>query len=174
MNCQDFLQLLQIITNLAIVGTFIVYWRLLSVTVKQVEQHSEETHRVSRQNAWRDLFLAFDHINDYTGRADDVMIPPYPEFKCDRNTSALLFHHINLIFRFWLNKELMSKDECEGFERWIDKVFFPWIEKKEELAVDLRTIVEFKDLYPASFLDWLTRQGGYDRASRLSQSYHSH
>ncbi len=152
----------QIIANIAVAGSLVF-------TGFQLHQSQQATYQEGRFQSWLDLFRTFDEINDYI--AEHATKPPlYPEFKSDRYTSTLLFHHLNLAFRAWLYHRIgtVTDEEFSGFQNWTDKVVFPWLENEPCVAADMNTILTFGDLYPAGFLQWFKSLPGYGRAIRRS------
>ena len=155
---------LQAFSTLAVMLTLLVYRAMLQSMQQQMFKEAQLAHDAARQNAWQNLFSAFDHINDYIAEyvtSPDVrMVPPY-EFVSDPRIVMLLFHHLNMLFRFWVNKALMTPSEKIGIERWIRVVFLPWVEKNGDLTKDLRRIIiESRDLYPQDFIEWFASQPG--------------
>lgn len=167
-----FLQIFQVIATFATVGTFFVYLRQLWIMQKQLKMQADlayDTARLAReaahQNVWQNLFSSFDHINDYIAnfltRENSVPMVPPDEFHSDQRVGTLLFHHLNLVFRFWVNKALMTDLEQEGMKRWVNVVFLRWVRNNGELRQDLKKIIDSKDLYPEDFLEWFTTNTDY-------------
>src|SRR5262249_41826461 len=95
-------------------------------------------------------------INDYIViHKETIVMPPYPEIVSGQDTLILLFHHMNLIHMYYINKDFFSSKEWEGIERWIDKVFFRWIGCNNEIFSDFRNILELGDYYQSDFINWL-------------------
>ena len=146
------------------------------VTIGTLLFHIRTVRAVARQNAWNSFFSDFENINNYivtknsSYSGQNIINMPYPEMKSEAENVSLLFHHMNLIFRFWINNKLLSKHERVGFERWISMVFFNWVSNNENLSSDLATIIEFKDLYPEPFLDWFETHKDYQLIKRKNAS----
>ena len=157
---------LQVLANLAIVGTFFIYWFLWKAAIAQLQQMTDQSKASSRQQAWHDFFADFAVINNFISRENEAIAPPYPKLKSGQTNGVLLFHHLNLIFRFHVNKLLLTEEERQGFQHWIEVVFFQWIEKNPSLGEDLKTILDFGDLYPKSFLSWMREHPSYARVLR--------
>lgn len=147
----------QLIANIAIASTFVVYCLLLRTTIRQLKQNTEATHERSRQQLWSDLLTDFRFINDFIANHSDIPKQPYPTHASNEATFTLLFHHLDLILRYWISKDskLFEENEKEGFTRWIDETFFRWIASDEKLKKDFESIIKGKDLYPNSFVVWL-------------------
>ena len=150
------------VSSVGILATVIVNCFMIRISVKDLKQRGEEYIKMAKQNAWENLFSAFDHINNYIS-TKGIRDPIYPKAKSDNDNFILVFYHMNLILRYWLNKELLTDGEREGFERWINNSFLKWAEKKRNIGEDLKKIIDSKDLYPDEFLDWLKDQNGYKR-----------
>jgi len=135
--------------------------------------HIRTARAVARQNVWNSFFSDFENINNYIvanngapGGGGNIIKMPYPEMKSGAENVSLIFHHMNLIFRFWINIKLLKKHERIGFQRWTKMVFFNWISSNANLSRDLETIVKFKDLYPDPFLDWFSGHEDYQLITR--------
>jgi hypothetical protein len=160
------LETVQVLANVAIVGTFFIYWLLWRAALRQLAHMSHQARANSREHAWRGLFEHFATINNYINTQQDAVAPPYPQLTSGQANGVLLFHHLNLIFRFHVSKELLTQEECDGFNRWIEVVFFKWVEQNRSLGSDLQAILDFGDLYPKSFLTWLREHPSYVRVAR--------
>ena len=157
---------------LAIVATLAVYIylgisarRQIAAMSKQIEATTNQTRTNARQQAWHDLFEQFDHINDYARTHNVEILNPYPALQSGAS-APLLMHHLNLMFRFHVNRELFLDDERQGFDRWLKNVFFAWIAENPPLKNDFGQILNLGDLYPESFLRWLREHPAYAGAVR--------
>lgn len=156
----------------AVVLTLFVYIYLGFAAKKQIDALNdqrialaEQSRSAMHQQAWNDLFAKFDRINDYARDHNVQILNPYPRLRSGES-APLLFHHLNLIFRFHVYKAVLSREESEGFARWLEIVFFPWIEAHESLKDDLRTILTAGDLYPEGFLRWMREHPTYAKVMR--------
>lgn len=144
-----------------------VYIIIAAVMMWQNRLMWRQIKESGRQNAWHELFATFDTINEFSAKYDtqlkEAQIPqPYPEPKSGEQALDLLFHHLNLIYRYWIYKESLTPDEREGFERWMNEMFFCWLANNKNLSEDYQTVRERKDLYSEKFLKWLKdRQQSY-------------
>jgi hypothetical protein len=116
-----------------------------------------QARNLAREHAWREFLRHFAQINNFIGTNHESVKPPQPTLKSDQTTAMLLYHHLNLIFRYYLNRRLMSSEERRGFERWMERVFYQWIRENPGLKEDLQTIVKGGDLYPEGFLLWIRK-----------------
>ncbi len=156
--------LLDVLRNISIIiGSIIAIVTLIV--------HICSSRSVARQQIWTSIFLNFQEINNYISNKHEHLIkPPYPELKSGQVTGMLLLHHLNLIFRYWTNRKLLEKDEKNGLDRWMKIVFFKWIESHPYLSSDLETILEFKDLYPEKFINWMIKCKKYYDIGRLAKT----
>lgn len=154
------------VTNIVvIIGVIVAIGTLIS--------HIITARAVARQTAWNSFFDDFENINNYittnnnsTSGETDLITMPYPKLRSGTENVSLIFHHINLIFRFWINIKLLNKGEVEGFERWTKVVFFNWILSNKNLSYDLVIILDFKDAYPDKFIKWITNLTDYQVVKR--------
>ena len=147
----------QVVASVALLVTLALYWRLWKTAEAQLQAFAKQTRLSARAQAWHDFFVDFDKINSLP-----TVQNPYPNLKSGVDATGLL-HHLNLIFRFHVNRAILEPEECEGFERWLDRVFFKWVAGSPTLCSDLQRFVLGGDLYPESFLVWLKGQAGYQR-----------
>ena len=153
---------IQLVANISIALTFIVYCLLLWAAIYQLKQNTKATNENSRQRLWADLLTDFRCINDFGAAHPEISNQPYPTHHSNEATFTLFFHHLNLILRFWLNMEgkVFSEEEKVGFTRWIDTIFFRWVASDEKLKTDFAKVLTEKDLFPSSFLLWLGSRPG--------------
>jgi hypothetical protein len=150
----------QLFANYAIVLTFLVYCLLLVVAIYQIRQNTKATRDSSRQRLWSELLTDFRCINDFGAAHPEIPTQPYPAHSSKEATFTLLFHHLNLILRYWLNRTFLEADERVGFERWIDTIFFRWIASDPNLKTDFEGVLKERDLFPGPFLQWLANRQG--------------
>lgn len=71
---------------------------------------------------------------------------------------SAFFHHINLLYLVYSNKNLMGKRVFNGYVKWIQTVFRPWIESDDDLIWTWKKVKETKDLFGNDFIEWLDNE----------------
>jgi len=95
-------------------------------------------------------------IDNYIANNEkNIIMPPYPEALSNRQTFILLLHHIDLIYHYYVNRYFIEEEEQKGIERWMDAVFFRWVESDYGLLSDFQTILKSGDLYSDCFIEWI-------------------
>ena len=124
----------------------------------------------SRLSVWTTLFQDFTNINEYIAKNHAVLSLPYPAPQSGPVNAMLIFHHLNLAYRYWHTRRLLTKEEQEAFERWFEIVFFTWVSNNPALSKDFLAIITFKDIYSESFLKWVKSRDSFDGIQRQSEN----
>ena len=146
-----------------IFGSFIASVSLI-VGAFNVFQSRKIAYLARRTALWDSLFCDFQGINNYIAEKKiHIKTKPYTSFFSGPECGMLIFHHLNLLYKIYLNRSLLSSDEKIGFERWKKDVFYEWILSDQELSKDFVSIISRKDLLPDNFLSEIHSDDSYSR-----------
>jgi len=156
--------ILEILKNVILItGTIVAVGTLIF--------HVKTAKLVARQKLWDSFFNNFNQINDYIAKyKNKLKTIPYPNLTSSPQDVGLIFHHLNMTLRYWINRDLLNECEKNGFKRWIEKVFLEHIKRDEQLSLALEEIINCKDLYPESFLDWFKENDEYKKIIKRNES----